>query len=125
MSSLLHLRQAAKKEHIVLRHNGSKMVAQDGPKLDRLIGEALLDEVVRRRLVDERDGVLFEEHQLSPIAQAWLHTIRAASLIDLARAIMSLEEVFYASQRYDHSRSVLIQTPKRAWVSRVAGHNGE
>jgi hypothetical protein len=74
------------------RHTALSFATGDKPKLDRLIGTAIIDDIVYRRLIDERDTTLFEEYDLSPITQAWLSVVHAPSLTELADAIMAFEQ---------------------------------
>jgi hypothetical protein len=78
----------------VQKHNTSTFLCKDRQKLDRLIGAAMLDDMVHRRLIDDRDTVLFEEFGLSPVTQAWLCTVQAPSLTTLAYAITLREQDF-------------------------------
>ena len=57
--------------------------------LDNLLGTALLDEVVRKRLVDERDSSLMASYGISAETQNWLRTVEAQSLTELAQAIVA------------------------------------
>ena len=58
-------------------------------RLDHLMGVALLDEGICDQLVKERDGSLLTAFGLSEDTQAWLRTIKATSLVELAQAIVS------------------------------------
>lgn len=57
-------------------------------RLDNLMGVALLDEDVRHRLVKERDTSLLAAFGLSKETQAWLREVKAATLAELAQAIV-------------------------------------
>ncbi len=57
-------------------------------RLDNLMGVALLDEDVRRRLVKERDTSLLAAFGLSKETQKWLREVKAATLAELAQAIV-------------------------------------
>lgn len=58
-------------------------------RLDNLMGTALLDEQVCKRLVDERDTALLASYGLSSETQRWLRTVEARSLAELAQAIVA------------------------------------
>jgi hypothetical protein len=62
---------------------------EDRQELDRLLGAALLDEATCQRLLCERDDSLLAEFVLSEETRAWLHTIWATSLVELAQAVIS------------------------------------
>jgi hypothetical protein len=72
---------------------------EESKRLDNLMGLALLDEDLRRRLVHERDTSLFNAFKLAPPTQAWLKSIKATTLTELAQEIVAgpqgnyLEEV--------------------------------
>ncbi len=57
-------------------------------RLDKLIGLALLDGDIQARLVKERDESLLAAFGLSDETRAWLHSIQATSLTELAEAIV-------------------------------------
>jgi hypothetical protein len=57
-------------------------------RLDHLFGMALLDETIRRRLVDERDESLFVAFALSERTKQSIRKVDAASLSDLAQAVI-------------------------------------
>jgi|SRR5579859_3396120 len=59
----------------------------EGRKLDYLLGTALLDADLQRRLVEERDDALLKAFGLSDVTCQWLRTIKATSLADLGREI--------------------------------------
>lgn len=63
-------------------------------RLDHLLGMALLDESIRRRLIDERDESLFVAFGLSEATRQWIRRIDAVSLCDLAQAVI---DTFHAS----------------------------
>ncbi|HRL13092.1 MAG TPA: hypothetical protein PKX07_14505 [Aggregatilineales bacterium] len=56
-------------------------------RLDHLFGMALLDESIRRRLVDDRDESLFTAFGLSEPTKQYIRRINAGSLSDLAQAV--------------------------------------
>jgi predicted site-specific integrase-resolvase len=58
-------------------------------RLDQLLGVALLDDEVRERLVERRDRALFERFGLSTETQTWLCSVQAASLTELAEAVVA------------------------------------
>jgi hypothetical protein len=58
---------------------------EDLRRIDQLMGEALLDECLRQRLV--QDPSLFFEYGLSEGANFWLQGLRVNSLTELAQAI--------------------------------------
>jgi hypothetical protein len=58
-------------------------------RLDQLLGVALLDDEVRERLVERRDTTLFEAFGLSMETQTWLCSVQAASLTELAQAVVA------------------------------------
>jgi hypothetical protein len=57
-------------------------------RLDHLMGLALLDKTVSERLVTERDPGLFTAFHLSEHTQHWLMNTSAATLKELAQAIV-------------------------------------
>jgi hypothetical protein len=63
--------------------------ACDWDSLDRLFGQALLDETVCRRFVEQRDETLLTRYRLSPSLQQWLMAIPANSLAELAQAVVA------------------------------------
>lgn len=65
------------------------MGKEEKRRLDNLMGTALLDETVRRRLVNERDTSLLTSFGLSTETQSWLRTVEAQSLTELAQAIVA------------------------------------
>jgi len=68
------------------------MGKEEKQRLDNLMGTALLDEAVRRRLVNERDVSLLTSFGLSTETQSWLRTVEAQSLTELAQAIVAKSE---------------------------------
>ena|SRR5579859_4828586 len=58
-------------------------------RLDNLMCLALLDEDIQVRLVIERDDSLMATFGLSEATRAWLHSLQATSLTELAQAIVS------------------------------------
>jgi hypothetical protein len=56
-------------------------------RLDNLLGVALLDENVRRRLVDNRDAELLNAFGLSESTKWWIGSLSASSLSDIAREV--------------------------------------
>ncbi len=65
------------------------MGKEEKRRLDHLLGTALLDETVRKRLVNERDASLLTSFGLSTETQSWLRTVEARSLTELAQAIVA------------------------------------
>jgi hypothetical protein len=65
------------------------MGKEEKRRLDNLMGTALLDETVRKRLVNERDTSLLTSFGLSNETQSWLRTVEARSLTELAQAIVA------------------------------------
>lgn len=62
---------------------------EERKRLDNLMGLALLDEDICRRLLKDRDPSLFTAFGLTAETQAWLRSIKATTLIELAEAIIS------------------------------------
>ena len=58
-------------------------------RLDHLLGLALLDDDIQNRLVHERDDSLMATFGLSDETRAWLHSLAATTLTELAQAIVS------------------------------------
>ena len=56
--------------------------------LDKLLGTALVDDGIYRRLLLQRDETLFDEFELTDRMQMWLRNIPATSLNELAKAIV-------------------------------------
>lgn len=67
------------------------MQKEEKQRLDNLMGIALLDEDVRKRLVHDRDSSLFTAFGLSKETQNWLRAIPATTLFELAKAIVSVQ----------------------------------
>ncbi len=65
------------------------MGKEEKRRLDNLMGTALLDERVCKRLVNERDASLLTSFGLSTETQSWLKTVEAQSLTELAQAIVA------------------------------------
>ena len=65
------------------------MCKEEKRRLDHLMGTALLDERVCKRLVNERDASLLTSFGLSTETQSWLKTVEAQSLTELAQAIVA------------------------------------
>jgi hypothetical protein len=65
------------------------MGKEEKRRIDTLMGTALLDEQVRKRLVDDRDTTLLASFGLSSETQRWLCTVEARSLAELAQAIVA------------------------------------
>ena len=59
-------------------------------RLDTLIGVALLDDEIRRRLITQRDEMLLITFGLSQDMRQWLMRIEAVSLEEFAQAILAL-----------------------------------
>lgn len=57
-------------------------------RLDHLMGVALMDEKVCKRLLQDRDDSLLEKFELSESTRRWLRTIEAKTLADFAKAIL-------------------------------------
>ena len=57
-------------------------------RIDRMMGSALLDEKLCRRLVRDRDTSVMSAFNLSAETQRWLCSIRAESLDEMAQAIV-------------------------------------
>jgi len=55
---------------------------------DKLLGTALVDDGIYRRLLLQRDESLFDEFHLTDRMQSWLRNVPATSLSDLAKAIV-------------------------------------
>ena len=56
-------------------------------RIDRLMGNALLDETVCDLLVNKRDTSIMSSYGLSLETQNWLRSIKASSLEELAQEI--------------------------------------
>lgn len=59
----------------------------DVHRIDKLLGRALVDDCIYRRLLYERDEQLFAEFEITYRAQSWLRDLPATSLYELARAV--------------------------------------
>jgi hypothetical protein len=65
------------------------LISQDEMKrVDRLMGNAMLDSALGHRLVHQRDGALLASFGLSLETQKWLRSIEATTLDELAAAIV-------------------------------------
>jgi hypothetical protein len=62
---------------------------EESKRLDNLMGLALLDEDICRRLLKEHDPSLFVAFGLAPETQAWLRTIKVATLAEFAEAVLA------------------------------------
>ncbi|MBZ0301804.1 MAG: hypothetical protein K8J31_18800 [Anaerolineae bacterium] len=62
---------------------------EERKRLDNLMGLALLDSDICRRLLKDRDASLLAAFELSPATQACLRSIQAATLTEFAEAIMA------------------------------------
>lgn len=62
---------------------------EESRRLDNLMGIALLDEEFGKRLLNERDDSLLMPFGFSKETLAWLRTIQATNLVELAQAIVS------------------------------------
>jgi|SRR4051794_14568797 len=58
-------------------------------RLDQLLGLALLDQSICKRLLEGHDKSLFNKFGLSESTQNWLESIQANSLTELAEAIVA------------------------------------
>jgi hypothetical protein len=56
--------------------------------LDKLLGRALVDDGIYRRLLYQRDETLYDEFELTDRMQLWLRNVSATSLNELAQAIV-------------------------------------
>lgn len=68
---------------------GVTLSTRERDSLDRLFGHALLDDTVCRRLVERRDEALLIQYRLPLAVQRWLASLPAASLAELAQAIVT------------------------------------
>lgn len=66
------------------------MSKEERARLDNLMGIALLDDDVCKRLVTDRDDNLLRAFGLSEKTRNWLHGIQASSLTELAQKLVSL-----------------------------------
>jgi hypothetical protein len=92
---------------------------KDRQKLDRLLGTALLDESTCQRLLCERDDSLLAEFALSEETRAWLHTIWATSLVELAQTVVSCP-----AERLFGARNDPLQLQMRHVQHDQANHGG-
>ena len=74
--------------------------AEDKHQIDTLMGEAILDTEICRRLIDERDDMLFEDYQLSEHAKQILRESPANTLPDLAQSVVSYLQSLQPSREY-------------------------
>lgn len=65
-------------------------------RLDHLMGLALLDEAICKKLLIERDPALLKAFGISDDTQRWLRTIPATSLVEFAQAILRRQTSYYA-----------------------------
>jgi len=66
---------------------GSFDLSRDEVKhFDKLLGCALVDDGIYRRLLYQRDETLYEEFELTDRMQLWLRNTSATSLNELAQA---------------------------------------
>jgi hypothetical protein len=65
------------------------MGKEEKRRLDNLMGMALLDERICKRLLNERDTSWLTSFGLSTETQSWLQTVEAQSLTELAQAIVA------------------------------------
>jgi hypothetical protein len=68
-------------------------------RLNNLVGLALLDEAVSKRLLVERDPALFKAFGLSDETQRWLRLIPATNLVEFAQAIVRGQAGQYAEMQ--------------------------
>ena len=71
---------------------------EESKRLDNLMGLAMLDQDICRRLLQERDASLFSAFGLSSETQAWLRSIKAATLVELAEAIVAGQQSQYLEE---------------------------
>ena len=64
------------------------------------MGVAILDSEIRRRLIDERDEMLFDDFHLSEHAKQILREASANTLPDLAQAVVSYLQSLHPSCEY-------------------------
>ena len=62
---------------------------EERKRLDNLMGLALLDEDICRRLLKDRDASLFAAFGLAQETQMWLRSINATTLVEFAEAILA------------------------------------
>lgn len=61
---------------------------EEKQRIDQMMGSALLDETLCRRLVNDRDTSVMSAFQLSVETQRWLCSIPASTLDEMAQAIV-------------------------------------
>jgi hypothetical protein len=61
---------------------------EEKQRIDRMMGTALLDETLCRRLVKDRDTSVMSAFNLSADTQRWLCNISASTLDEMAQAIV-------------------------------------
>ncbi len=66
---------------------GYVLSAEERERLDALLGTALVDADVRRRLLDDRDDSLLVDFAIPEETQAWLRSLKVTSLTELAQAV--------------------------------------
>ena len=71
---------------------------EESKRLDNLMGLALLDEDVCRRLLRDRDPALFAAFGLSAETQGWLSSIKAVTLVEMAEAIVAGPQRHYLEE---------------------------
>ncbi len=71
---------------------------EESKRLDNLMGLALLDEDICRRLLKDHDPSLFNAFGLSAETQAWLRSIKATTLTELAEAIVEGPQRHYLEE---------------------------
>ncbi len=69
------------------RQHTSSQSERDG--LDSLLGQALLDQSVRHRLLVQRDPTLLDAFDLSDETRRWLASVQASTLLEVAQAIVA------------------------------------
>jgi hypothetical protein len=67
-----------------------QLTADEQERLDRLIGHALFDPVVRFRLLHQRDASLLQEYELSVETCDWLLAQRPADSAELSQVVAGL-----------------------------------
>ncbi|HLV37002.1 MAG TPA: hypothetical protein VKY59_17895 [Spirillospora sp.] len=71
---------------------------EERKRLDNLMGLALLDEDICRRLIKDRDPSLLAAFGLSQETQSWLRSIKATTLAELAEAIVAGPQTQYLEE---------------------------
>ena len=66
---------------------GYVLSAEARERLDTLLGAALVDADVRRRLLDDHDESLLADFAIPEETRVWLRGLNAASLTELAQAV--------------------------------------